>query len=427
MISNNLAQPIVKTATKAFVKRYDPKKPTFQVIFHELWDAFVEACRKIPYTIPHYIVYEVTRMIACGTLDMGFEFYECPNCHRHHIICYTCKSRFCPSCGAKATRARAYMISRSTLDVNHRHMVFTIDERLRKFFFDNPQWLHFLFDAAKEAIFYTFTNVKPSKKTARKKRKRKKVKDVIVPGFIITLHTYGRDLKWNPHVHVLCTEGGMNKDHVYKAAPYINYASLRKSFMKQVMDKMRDSLPKDSKEQKQFRKLMSIIYNEKTNGFYVHAPPREMQKNNGKDQVVQYMIRYAGKPAMAQSRIISYNYHSRMIRYYYEDHKTNERVEVEESVFRFMLKLIRHIPQPQFKMVRYYGIYAACDHKHKQAVKQRLLKQNRFKKYHDRPKHYRLSLIDTFGVDPLLCTCGSYMEFVDSYVSPRFVAGGEPP
>ena len=51
MISNNLAQPIVKTATKAFVKRY-------------------------PYTIPHYIVYEVTRMIACGTLDMGFEFLK---------------------------------------------------------------------------------------------------------------------------------------------------------------------------------------------------------------------------------------------------------------------------------------------------------------------------------------------------------------
>jgi len=36
-------------------------------------------------------------------------------------------------------------------------------------------------------------------------------------------------------------------------------------------------------------------------------------------------------------------------------------------------------------------------------------------------------LIDTFGVDPLLCTCSSYMEFVDSYVSPRFVAGGDPP
>ena len=49
-------------------------------------------------------------MMACGTLDMGFEIYECPNCHRHHIICYTCKSRFCPSCGSKATRARAFFM-----------------------------------------------------------------------------------------------------------------------------------------------------------------------------------------------------------------------------------------------------------------------------------------------------------------------------
>lgn len=427
MIANELAQPIVQTATKAYVKKYDPNKPTFQVIFHELWNPFLALCKEKLITIPQYILYEVARMIACGTLDMGFEVYECPNCHRHHIICYTCKSRFCPSCGAKMTRARAYRISKSTLDVNHRHMVFTIDERIRSYFFRNPNWLNFLFDAAKEAIFYTFINEKSSRKKAKNKRKRKKTKDFIVPGFIITLHTYGRDLKWNPHVHVLCTEGGMNKDHVYKAVPYINYASLRRSFMKQLIDKMKAALPEGSKELKDFKKLVNTLYKEDSHGFYVNAPPRDMQKNNGKDQVVQYMIRYAGKPAMAQSRIISYNYHSKIIRYYYEDHKTKERVEVEESVFKFMIKLIRHIPHPQFKMVRYYGIYAACDHKHKQAVKFRLLKQNRFKNYHDRPKHYRLSLIDTFGVDPLLCTCGSYMEFVDSYVPPRFRAGGEPP
>jgi len=263
MIANDLAQPIVQTASKAYVKKYDPNKPTFQVIFHELWNPFLSLCKEKLITIPQYILYEVARMIACGTLDMGFEVYECPNCHRHHIICYTCKSRFCPSCGSKMTRARAYRISKSTLDVNHRHMVFTIDERIRSYFFRYPDWLNFLFDAAKEAIFYTFINEKSSRKKAKKKRNRKKTKDLIVPGFIITLHTYGRD--------------------------------------------------------------------------------------------------------------------------------------------------------------------AACDYKHKQAVKFRLLKQNRFKNYHDRPKHYRLSLIDTFGVDPLLCTCGSYMEFVDSYVPPRFRAGGEPP
>lgn len=35
-IADNLAGPIVKTAAKAYVRRYDPNKPTFQLIFHEL-------------------------------------------------------------------------------------------------------------------------------------------------------------------------------------------------------------------------------------------------------------------------------------------------------------------------------------------------------------------------------------------------------
>jgi hypothetical protein len=101
------------------------------------------------------------------------------------------------------TKARAFRIARDTLDVNHRHMVFTIDERLRPYFKSHPDWLHFLFDAAKEAIFYAFNKEKANtnKKLSSRKKKRKRNKNKITPGFIITLHTYGRDLKWNPHVH----------------------------------------------------------------------------------------------------------------------------------------------------------------------------------------------------------------------------------
>ena len=428
-IADNIAGPIANTAAKAYMRRYDPNKPTFQLIFHELWNAFLEAIKPFNISIPQYIKDEVARMIACGTLAMGFEVYECPECHRHHIICYTCKSRFCPSCGHKMTVARAYRIARSTLDVNHRHMVFTIDERLRTYFFHHREWLNFLFDAAKEAIFYTFNKQKISKQSTqstKRKKRRKKKKNKLTPGFIITLHTYGRDLKWNPHVHVLCTEGGMNQDNVYRALSYINYESLRKSFMKQLLDKMKDALKSDPKELRKFKSLVNTLYKEKTNGFYVNAPPKEMRKN-GKDQVIKYMIRYAGKPAMAQSRITSYNYDTKTIEYWYQDHKTGTIVPVKESVFKFMLKLIRHIPAPQFKMVRYYGLYATCDHKHKKALNRRLFHQNSNKNRHDQPKHYRLSLIDTFGVDPLLCTCGNYMEFVGSYVPPRFRADGESP
>ena len=34
-----------------------------------------------------------------------------------------------------------------------------------------------------------------------------------------------------------------------------------------------------------------------------------------------------------------------------------------------MKKLVQHIPEPQFKTIRYCGLYATCDHNHKNAVK----------------------------------------------------------
>lgn len=77
------------------------------------------------------VLKEVERMMCCGTTDSGFEIFACPHCHKTHIICYSCKSRFCNSCGIKFAKQRAETISNMTLNVSHRHVVFTMDERLR--------------------------------------------------------------------------------------------------------------------------------------------------------------------------------------------------------------------------------------------------------------------------------------------------------
>ena len=65
-------------------------------------------------------------------------------------------------------------------------------------------------------------------------------KKTFTPGFILTLHTFGRDLKWNPHIHCLITEGGMDEDSHYKVINYINYETLRKSFMASLAKRMRE-------------------------------------------------------------------------------------------------------------------------------------------------------------------------------------------
>lgn len=401
MISDSLAKPISKVATKSFSHMSNSKKPSIQLIFHNHWEEFLTHPDVIKNGMRPIVPIEVEKMLSCGTIDAGFEIYECPNCHKSHIICYTCKSRFCNSCGTKQAKIRAQEITEHTLDVSHRHMVFTIDESLRYYFKKDRPLLKALFDAVKDTLVYVFDNMNGKDKTFR-------------PGFILTLHTFGRDLKWNPHIHCLCTEGGMDDDGKYKSIKYISYESLRKSFMKQLTQHMKDFYQDNPATLKELKKVINDIYKEKKNGFYVNAPKPKSKK--GKDSIVSYMIRYTGRPVMASSRIISYDRENKIIKYYYEDHKTEERVEVTEHVLKFMGKLITYIPEAQFKMIRYYGLYATCNHIHKSKVKEKMREALNRKKTENDRHTYRKDLIDIFGTDPLLCDCGHYMEYIDYWV-----------
>ena len=75
------------------------------------------------------------------------------------------------------------------------HCVFTIDSQLRHFFLENRSLLGCLFKAVSNVIFHMF----------HKDNKTEK----FTPGFICVLHTFGRDLKYNPHIHCLISEGGI--------------------------------------------------------------------------------------------------------------------------------------------------------------------------------------------------------------------------
>ena len=139
------------------------KKPSLKIIFLYHWDEFCE----LPYVkkvgMRPVIPKEIKRMVSCGTIDAGFEVYECPHCHKVNIICYTCKSRFCSSCGAKRVKEQSAMISNITLSISHRHVVFTIDKRLCVYFRKNYQLLDVLFDSVRQTIEYAFKKLKGKK------------------------------------------------------------------------------------------------------------------------------------------------------------------------------------------------------------------------------------------------------------------------
>ena len=72
--------------------------------------------------------------ILCGSVYLGFDTYECPDCGFETTIPHTCKSRFCSKCAAKSAKQRSISISAMTFSCKHRHIVFTVAQELRDYF-----------------------------------------------------------------------------------------------------------------------------------------------------------------------------------------------------------------------------------------------------------------------------------------------------
>jgi len=60
-----------------------------------------------------------------------------------------------------------------------------------------------------------------------------------IPGIVCALHKFGRDLKWNPHVHALVTEGVLREDKQWKRADYFHYEMLRKRWQHILLTKLK--------------------------------------------------------------------------------------------------------------------------------------------------------------------------------------------
>lgn len=84
------------------------------------------------------------------------------------------------------------------------------------------------------------------------------------PGFIMVLHTFGRDLKWNPHIHCLISEGGYNDDGFWLNVKYFNYTYLRNAFRTALLNELKSCLGSS------FKKVKSKRYQVYRSSCYCH-------------------------------------------------------------------------------------------------------------------------------------------------------------
>lgn len=271
---------------------------------------------------------EVEKMLTCG--ERGYRMYFCPTCGEVKVIHFGCNSRVCTHCGKKFTDKWANIIARKSFNVKHRHVVLTIPEELRSFFYDRGL-LKVLMDCA----INTISDVVEWKLNYK-----------ATPGVIAVLHTYGKDMKFNPHLHCLVTEGGFRKNGKWVDVNIFPYKMLRRSWQYQLLTNMKGEIP-DTPENMM---LIDSLFQEHPEGFYVRAK----DTINNRKGMIRYIGRYIRHPAVAESRISSYD--GREVRFWYEDDEGRHYVTM--TVGEFISAVIDHIPDKQFKTIRHYGVYS---------------------------------------------------------------------
>ena len=401
---------------------FDVHHPIRSILFHnydiiESWDA---SGRSRPCILDH-----VQRSLLCNTVYLGCDYFECqnPHCDNFTAVHRHCHSRFCNSCGIKYAKQLSVKAAFFCLDTKHRHIVFTIPDRLRNWFRKDRSNLNLLFTAARNTIS-ALVNASLIRKLKRKGIKLthyalKNYRHINHFGMIATLHTFGRDLKWNPHIHALVPELIYSPDKdSFKFFTHFNFTKLRKTFQYELLRLIEEKIGPS------FKHARSILYKDHPKGFYVHAKTQkkneEFENKDHSDDInacITYNMRYAGRPCIAESRIVSYDKQTNIVHWYYHDHKDEKRYDVIESAVEFIKKLIIHIPDSHFRNIRYYGFYSNASRKELDHIHE-LLGIRKHKDYSKKTRQqkqqrkmnklrYRTHLIDSFNRDPLKCKCGS--------------------
>ena len=323
-------------------------------------------------------IVEVEKMLHCQDAGSGYFVFHCPDCNENKIVHLGCNSRVCTHCGKHFTDKWAAQVASHMYNVVHRHCVFTIPDILWQIIKENRLLLKELMDCCI---------------TATAKMFQKKIGKDAKPGIVAVLHTYGKAMNFNPHVHCLVTEGGVKSNGDWIDITYFPFELLRMYWQYEVLKMLKRILPK-TKENKLFIESLFVKY---SNGFYVRAKDRIKSKK----EMVRYIGRYIRHPAIAESRIDSYD--GEKVVFHFVDHDNIKHV-VSMLVEEFIAAVIGHIPDRHFKVIRYYGIYARQDRK-------------KYKKIVDWNNNYE-TIIQTKIVQymhkltPTCNKCGKLMEFI---------------
>ena len=303
-------------------------------IMREHWPS-VEALLKkaLPPAVFESVRSNVAKALACRTDANGFACFVCEDCAARHRVFFTCKSRCCPTCGKIRAAEGAVKAQSRLLNVQHQHLTFSVPSELRGLLYNDRSLLAVV---AKAAATATITAMGTRCKAFAP-----------LPGIMLTVHTYGRDLTFHPHVHVLVTRGGLRADGVWQPIKLYPAAQYRRLWQYYLLKFLRKKL----RHQLGPYRMIGSLYNKYPTGFIVNV----MSWYRSGKKAAAYLCRYTGRPPLSERRIVAYD--GKRVTIAYADYRDGQNKELTLSAARFLLRLLQHAWPRYMRDVHYYGLY----------------------------------------------------------------------
>jgi len=271
---------------------------------------------------------ELTLLGACRTGDLGRVCWRCDGCGRSHQTPRSCGNRHCPECQTSKNDRWLTEQSARRLDVPYFLVTFTLPAKLRPFVRAHQRVAYAaLFRAASGAL----------EKLARDPR-------FLGPariGFTAVLHTWGRQLAYHPHLHVVVPAGGVSDDGK-------RWIASRPDFFVPVR-----ALSIIFRAKFQGEMLRAGLIDEIDPAVWSEAFVTDSRAVGDGESTLRYLSRYVFRVAIANARIVSLD--AGRVRFRWKKSGSRRWRTMELDALEFLRRFLQHVLPPGFQKVRHYG------------------------------------------------------------------------
>ena len=370
-------------------------KPTVQDIFLQFYPEYLDK-----YTPSATQAKVANCIINCKTGAYGANVSICEDCGHLQIHYNSCRNRCCPMCQDLPKEKWTDKRREDVLEAPYFHVVFTVPQELNPLIYSNQK---LLYDALYQSVSATINEL-----TLDTKHLGAKV------GYICVLHTWGSEMNYHPHIHVILLGGGLTAKKQWRDKGdefFLPIKVISKLFRGKYLSRLKELWEQSElcfygtsekyRNHYAFKELLDICY-------FKEWIPHCKKTFNGAGSVINYLGKYTHRIAISNHRIICMD--ERTVTFYVKDYKEDGKwKEHTISGVEFIRRFLMHVPPRRFVRIRHYGLLCTRSKNKHLTLCRNLLG---CKKYLSKLKDMETpEILETlYGIKITVCSCcGGYL------------------